>query len=68
MRNLRRLKVRIYAARLIEINEYLDLLLGARLNEKNGMTELHENLLNTMPNNWIKQGYVQGFVCNSITF
>ena len=30
--------------------------------------ELNEILLNIMPNNWIKQAYVQGFYCESITF
>ena len=30
--------------------------------------ELNEILLNIMPNNWIKQAYVQGFYCEPITF
>ena len=32
------------------------------------MLELNENLLNSMPNSWIKQAYVQGFDSESITF
>ena len=32
------------------------------------MTELNENVLNSTPNVWIKQAYVQIFDCKSITF
>ena len=44
------LKVRCYAARLIELNEYLDLFHGAKLSEKNDVTELNKIFLNSVPN------------------
>ena len=28
----------------------------------------NESLLNSIPNGWIKQAYVQGFDCETITF
>ena len=31
------------------------------------MTDIDEILLNSMPNSWSKQTYVQGSVCNYIT-
>ena len=30
--------------------------------------ELNEKFVNSMPNSWIKQAYVQGFDCESINF
>ena len=39
-----------YAARLIDLNEYLASFPGATLTEKLGVTELEEILLNSMPN------------------
>ena len=36
--------------------------------DKMGVTELNENLLNSMPNSWSKQAYVQGFYCGNISF
>ena len=35
--------------------------------QKFGMTELNEILLNSMPNSWSKQAYVQGFDWKYIT-
>ena len=55
-------------ARLIDLNEQLDLLPGSKLTETNGMMEIKEIFLNSMPNSCINQAYVQGFYCNSITF
>ena len=48
-------------ARLIELNEYLALFHGAALSDKFGVTDLNKSLLNSMPNSWSKQAYVQGF-------
>ena len=36
--------------------------------DKMGITELNEILLNSMPNRWSKQAYVQGFDCETISF
>ena len=68
MRKMHSLKVRCYAAHFIDLNEYLDSLPNSTLSEEFGVTELNENFLNSIPNNWIKQAYAQGFHCNYITF
>ena len=65
---MRSLNVRRYEVRLIDLNEYLTSFPGATLNDKIGVTEIKEILLNSMPNSWYKQAYVQGFYCESITF
>ena len=36
------------------------------MDDKIGVTELNEILLNSMPNSWYKQAYVQVFYCESI--
>ena len=64
MRNPRDSKNRRYAACLIGLNKYLVFFPGATLAEKIGVTGLDEILLNSMPNNWSKQVYVQGFYCS----
>ena len=38
------------------------------MNDKISVTKLNEILLNSMPNIWSRQAYVQGFYCESITF
>ena len=38
------------------------------MNDKIGATELNEPTLNSMPNIWYRQAYVQGFDCESIDF
>ena len=40
---------------------------GAKASDKICETELNEMLLNSMPNSWIRQAYVQGFNCKNIT-
>ena len=35
--------------------------------DKMGATELNENVLNSIPNIWSKQSYVQGFDCETIS-
>ena len=60
--------LRHYAARLINLSEYLESFLGVNLTDKVGLTEVNKILLNNMPNSWSKQAYVQGFDCESITF
>ena len=68
MKKPRRLTVRRYAARLIDINEYLASFLRETLNDKIGITELNGILLNSVPKIWYKQAYIQGFDCESIAF
>ena len=55
-------------ARFIDLNEYLASFPGAPLSNKIGVTELDEIILNSVPNSWYKQAYVQGFYCGSILF
>ena len=62
------IKVRLYAASLIDMNKYLASLPGSTLYGKIGVTKLSEILLNSMPNIWSKQAYVQGFDCEYISF
>ena len=50
------------------MNEYLASFLGTNLDGKIGITELNDILLNSMPNRWSKQDYVQGFYCKYISF
>ena len=64
----RRLKVRRYAARLIDLNEYLASFPGENVTAKIGVTKLNYILLNIMLNSWPKQEYVQGFDCKSYYF
>ena len=42
--------------------------LGQHCQGKNGVTELNDILINSTPNSWIKQLYVQVFDYESITF
>ena len=58
MKNPRRLKVKQYTARLIDLNGYLASSPKATMDDKMGVTELNEILLNIMPNIWSKQAYV----------
>ena len=67
MRNKRGLKVRQYAAHLIDLTGIFDQFPWATLLQKIGVTELNDIFLNSMPNSWIKQVYVQGFDCEYIT-
>ena len=62
IRNPRSLKVRRYAACLIDLNEYLDVLHGAKISNCFGVTELNEILLNSMTNRWTNQEYFQGII------
>ena len=64
----RSLKVRRYAARLIDLDEYLASFLEATITDKLGITELNYILLNSIPNRWYKQVYVQDFYCGCISF
>ena len=67
MRKPHGLKVRCYTGHLIDLNKYLASFPGLKLTDKIGLSELNESLLNSMPNSWINQAYVQGFYCASIT-
>ena len=68
MKNPRRLKVKRYAVHLVCLNEYLASFPGATMSNKMGITELNGILLNSMPNSWSKQAYVQGFDGETISF
>ena len=68
MKNSRSLKVRRYAARLIDLNEYLSSFPGATMADNMGVTQLNKILLNSMPKIWSEQSYVQGFDCETIYF
>ena len=50
MRKTHNLKLRCYAACMIDIDEYLYAFQGAKASDKIGETELNEILLNSMPN------------------
>ena len=65
-RNLLSLKIRHYAARMIDLNEYLAAFPGAKASDFCCVTELDEILLKSMSTIWIKQVYVQRFDCGSI--
>ena len=62
------LNVRRYAARLIDLNEYLESFPEVTINDKIGITEINKKLLNSIPNSWYKKSHVQGFDCESISF
>ena len=62
------LTVRRYAAHLIELDEYLASFPGANFSDNIVVTESNEILLNSLPNNWSKQDYVQVFDAEYITF
>ena len=63
---MRSLKVRCYAARLIDLLEYLAYFPGATLSDKMDVTKLKEIIFNSMRNSWSKQDYVQVFYYESI--
>ena len=64
----RGLKLRRYAARLIDLNEYLEYFPGSTMADKIDITKLNENLSNSMHNRLSKQAYVQGFYGEFILF
>ena len=50
-----KLKLRWYAARLIDINEYLATFTGSKASANIGDTEFNEILLNSMTNVWVSK-------------
>ena len=62
------LKLRRYAARLIDLNEYLASFPQAIMVDKMGVTKLNGIILTNMKNICLKQAYVQGFECGNISF
>ena len=60
------LKVRRYAARLIDLNEYLASFPGVTIADKIDFNELNAILLNSMHNSCSNQAYIQAFDCESI--
>ena len=67
MKKPRSLTVRYYAARLIDINEYLANFSGENLTDKINVTKLNKTPFNSTPTSWSKQVYVQSFDRESIT-
>ena len=63
----RSLTVRRFAARLIEINEYLASFPGATFTDRIVITELNIILLNSIPNCLSNHSYVKGFDYEYIT-
>ena len=63
----RELKVRRYAAHLIDINDYLATFPEAKESNNIVEKELNEILLNSMKNVWNKKVYGKGFDCENIT-
>ena len=61
MRNPIKLKIRRYAAHLIELNEYLNIFPGSNMNNKIGGTELNEILLHNVSHGWGDQDFRWGF-------
>ena len=61
MRNPRKLNMIHYATFLIDLNDYLYALPGAKAGNKIGEMELHEIILNSIPNVQSKKEYVKGF-------
>ena len=68
MRNPHSLKVICYADSLVDLNECLAVLPGAKISENICVAELNEILLNGFPNRCIKQSYVKEFDCVFINF
>ena len=66
MKNPRRLEVRRYAARFIDLYEYLASFIGSTMANKMVVTKLNKILFKNMPNSCSKQAYVQGFDCETI--
>ena len=67
MEKPRSLKVRRYNDHKIYLSKYLSVFYGSKEGDKICEKELNEILLNCMPNIWIRQTYVQGFDCGTIT-
>ena len=61
-------KVILYAARLLDLNEYSASFLEANLADKIDISELNEILINSLPISCSKEAYVQGFNCEYILF
>ena len=68
MRNIHKSRLGCYAPSKVELNGYLTVLPGGKENDKIGETEVNKIPLNSMPNRWIKQAYIQVFYCETITF
>ena len=59
--------VRRYSAPIIDLNKYLAVFPRAKTSDKMFETELNEILLNSVPNRWSSQAYVQRFDFESTT-
>ena len=68
MRKPRKLKVIFYYACMIGLNENLAYFPEGKARDKIGDMGLNKNLLNSLPNECIKQAYMHGFGFKTITF
>ena len=67
MKKPRGLKLRLYAASMINIKNYLSVFPGAKEEDRCFEMEFNVSFLNRIPNIWIRQACVQGFDCKTIT-
>ena len=68
MRDQHSLKMRRYAARFVDLNDFVAMFPGANISYKICVTELNDIFLNSMPSIWSTKLYVQVFDGESITF
>ena len=66
MRKMSGLNVRLYAARMIDINEYLSVLPGAKASDKICGMELNEVLFNSMPDPDVRHAVFRGLFVNPL--
>ena len=52
---------------MIKLHEYLAVFPVAKTGDTTGEMELNEIILNSIPNGYIRQAYVEGFDCEYIT-
>ena len=67
MRNPHQLKVRLYAACMIGLNNYLGVFPVSKAIDKIGETKLNGILLKSIRNGCSKQAYVHGFCYEAVT-
>ena len=68
MRKTRKLKVRLYSARMTDLNDYLAALTGAKESDKIGDTELNEILWTEWKMYGVNKRMYMVFYCENITF
>ena len=68
MRKTWDIQLKIFAARLTELNNCLPPFLGLRNAKNMGPEELNEILLHAVPNSWVWQAYLQGWYFEERTY